>query len=155
MADEALSNVSVIDRSYYLVLSQEEVDLIKILLSNQETDFHKFVNLTRYLLNSNQVRKSGLFNYWKAYASYLRVALKEKLIKRDTDSNSQISFFNAMMQETDRLKLEFPLNLRLFVKNMAAIDRMLLRIGNDHLSDYINGTEKTIYDGKSFLEALD
>lgn len=154
MADQDLTKVSVIDRSYYLVLSQEEVDLVKSLLSSDQPDTTKFTNLTKHLLETNDTREKGRWNYWTKYLSYARVALKNKFTRYQSEEDKQVAFFNAMMQETDRLGLDFPLNVRLFVKNMSAINKMLSKIGDDKLSDYLSGDYKTEYDGSSLIEEI-
>lgn len=152
MADKDLTKVSVIDRSYYLVFSLKEVELVRSLLSTKEPDVAKFTNLTRHLLEVNSVGGKGAFTFWKTYLSYAKVALKNKFTSYQSEEDKQVAFFNAMMQETDRLELDFPLNIRLFVKNMSAINKMLSKIGDDKLGDYLNDEYKTEYDGGSLME---
>lgn len=147
MMSNDLNSGYVIDRSYYLILEDQDVVLIDKVFYEKNTDIQKLDSMIKYFLSENNI-STGL-KYYSAYSKLFIAAAKHQ---GDTDG-----VINALMQEMDKLDLTVPIRMRLFVKNMSAINRMLSYSSNKTLPDFISDfhqAEKNKSDYSNFIRQI-
>ncbi|HCM67646.1 MAG TPA: hypothetical protein DIS62_01410, partial [Candidatus Kerfeldbacteria bacterium] len=123
------SLAKLIDRNYYLVLEPQDVLLIQHLFSRDVPDREKLRTLIDYFLLENNV-----FGF---RAAYIKAKMYVSVLALGSDRNKPEEVILALLQQMDRENLTVPLRMRIFVKNMSAINRMLSYVGNETLTDFM------------------
>lgn len=113
--------VGVIDRSMYLKLSQQDVDVLRPLLENQ--DYRHFAHaLIQRMLDMNNVQ--GFGERTKVTTSILGKLVSEYAKQKLSGSSSNFELFRVLNAELNARGMEVSLETQLMVRNIAALSEL-------------------------------
>jgi len=129
----------VIDRNYYLKLQTVDIQLIRTLSTTSKFNFMRSIDaFIDYMIAVNPTQKDA-----ETVRRNIRNVVRKKVLTwstlvdliRGKDVNSATA--NLIMAEFEKRGYETPLRIRLFFKNVSAINNLLGYIGDKSLFDYI------------------
>lgn len=127
-----------IDRNYYLVLEQADVDFFKTVVSEIAPQ-DKLQVIVRYALNQPENRNLGL-NPDNTVRQIARALLSVHVLNKlrgNGSSNGTLQLANKVLHELDKRGIQMPLRTRLLFKNLDSVNHMLKQAELGSFSQYL------------------
>ena len=126
-----------IDRSFYLKLHQEDISLLKSVLSDSPPQ-EKLASIVSYCLSEPGNQGRGLNDADVARDVYAAIAKREASDRvRGRGASSELQLMSRVSRELTARGIQLPLKFDILLKDCTVVGRQLERAGKGKLADYL------------------